>query len=108
MRDGVEDGRLGYRVEDDSLNFRLAERAALLEGLQNVPGDGLALAVGVGGEDKPVRALYGISDVFQALLSLRVDLPDHGEVGIGVDRAVFGRQIAHVPVTGEHAVIAAK
>src|SRR5256885_6761948 len=53
-------GILRNGVEHHPLNIRLAERAALLQQLQDMPGDGLALAIGVGGEDQFVSALYRI------------------------------------------------
>ena len=51
----LEHRLLGDGVEHDALDRLLLERLLLLEHLEHVPGDGLALAVGVGGEDQLAR-----------------------------------------------------
>jgi hypothetical protein len=79
-----------------------------LEDLEDVPGNGLALAVRVGGEDQLVGGLHGLGDLRKALLRLRVHLPDHVEVPVRVDRTVLGGQVAHVSVRGEDLVAGAK
>src|SRR5262249_539256 len=81
---------------------------ALLEHLQDVPGDRLALAVRVGGEDELVGALDRLGDVAEALLRLAVDLPDHLEVALGVDRAVLGGQVAPMAERGQHLIAPAE
>ena len=53
--------RLGHRllgdgVEHDALDLLALQRVLLLEHFEHVPGDRLALAVGVGGEDQLVGA----------------------------------------------------
>ena len=96
------DRLLGDRVEHDALDLLALERVLFLQHLQHVPGDRLALAVRVGGEDQLVGALDGPGDVGEALLRLGVDLPDHAEIGVRIDRAVLRRQVAHVPERGQH------
>src|SRR5262249_23668494 len=44
----------------------------------------------------------------EPLLGLAVDLPDHLEVVIGVDRAVLGRQVAHMAERGQHLIAPAE
>ena len=56
-------GGLGHRVEHHALDRHLAQHLLLLEHFQDVPGDRLALAVGVGGQDQLVGALHGVGDV---------------------------------------------
>ena len=75
-----------------------------VEHLEDVPGDGLALAVGVGGEDQLARPFDGLGDLVEPLGGLGLDVPMHLEVLVRHDRAVLRGQIAHVPVGGEHAV----
>ena len=68
-----------------ALDLLVLERLLLLEHLQHVPGDGLALTVGVGCEDQLVGAFQGAGDIVNALVGAGIDLPQHAEVGIGVD-----------------------
>ena len=49
------DRLLGDGVEHHALDLVVLQRALLLQHLQHVPGDGLALAIGVGGEDQARR-----------------------------------------------------
>ncbi len=73
---GVADRLLGDGVEYDALDRLLLQRVLFLEHFEHVPGDRLALAVGVGGEDQAIGAFDGAGDVVQPLLRLVVDLPD--------------------------------
>ena len=98
------DRLLGDGVEHHALDLLALERALLLQHLQHVPGDRLALAIRVGGEDQLVGALDGLGDVVEALLRLGVDLPDHVEIVVRIDRAVLGRQVADMAERGQHLV----
>ena len=104
MRHRVQHRLLGDGVEDDARDRLVLERALLLQDLQHVPGDRLALAVGVGGEDEAVGALHRPGNVGQALLRLGVDIPEHVEVLLGIDGAVLGGKIAHVAIRGDDLV----
>ena len=104
----IEHRLLGDGVEHHPLDRLLLERLLLLEHFEHVPGDGLALAVGVGRQDELARALHGAGDVVEALLGLVVDLPDHAEIGLGIDRAVLGRQVPDMAEGGQHLVAGAK
>ena len=73
-----------------------------------MPGDRLALAVGVGGEDQAVGAFDGAGDVVQPLLGLVVDLPEHLEIVIGIDRAILGRQVADMAERSQNLVAGAQ
>ena len=56
-----------------------------------------AFAIGVGGENELVGILDGPGDVIgEALLGLGVHLPEHAEIGVGIDRTALRRQVAHV------------
>jgi hypothetical protein len=59
-------------------------------------------------QDELARALHGAGDVVEALLGLVVDLPDHAEIGLGIDRAILGRQIPDMAERGQHFVAGAK
>ena len=97
------DGGFGDGVKDDALDLGgFLHRLALGQGLQQVPGDRLALAVGVGGEDQFVVAFQSVGDGADMLLAVGSDLPEHLEFMVGIDRAVLGRQVAHMAIGGEH------
>ena len=101
----LRDRLLGNRIEDHALDLLTFERVLLLQHLQHMPGDRLALAIGVGGENEFVGALHGPGDVGEALAGLRVNLPDHVEIGIRIDRSVLRRQVAHVTERGQDLVV---
>ena len=71
---------LGDGVEHHALDRLALERLLFLEKLQHVPGDGLALAIGVGGQNELVGIFDGAGDVVQPLLGLGIDLPKHAEI----------------------------
>ncbi len=84
------DGGLGDGVEHHPLDLGALDRLLAVQHLQHVPGDRLALAVRVGGEDDLLGALGGFCDVAEPLLSPGVDLPDHREVVVRIHRSVLG------------------
>ena len=101
---GVQHRLLGDGVEHHPLDGLLLKCLFLLEHLQHVPGDGLALPVRVGRQDQLVGAFDRPGDVVEPLLGLVIDLPDHAEIGLGVDRAVLGRQVPDVAERSQHLV----
>ncbi|MNJ30733.1 hypothetical protein D3C77_253420 [compost metagenome] len=105
---GLQHRRFGDGVEGDALDVRVLQRLLLVQDLQNVPADRLALAVGVGGQDDAVGGLGGLGDLGQALGGLGVDLPMHGEVIVGQDRAILGRQVADVAVGSQNLIVRAE
>jgi hypothetical protein len=70
-----------------------------------VPGNCLAFAVGVGGEDDAIGVLDCFDDVREALARFGIDLPAHGEILVRPDRAVLRRQVADMPVGGQDLVV---
>ena len=113
----VDVARVGERLADGGLGD-LAEghAAGLGRGdvgrLGDVPGDGLALAVEVGGEIDHVAAARGAGDVVDALAAVGADDVLGLEVVVDVDAElalarVLG-QVAHVAVGGEDAVVRAQ
>ena len=99
---------LGDGVEDDPLDLLVLDGVLLLERFEDVPGDRLALAVGVGREDELVGALDGACDAVQSLLRLGIDFPKHVEIVLGIDRSVLGRQVANMAERSENLVAAAE
>src|SRR5262249_22621058 len=75
---------------------------------EHVPGDGLALPVGVGGKDELVGPLDRPDDVVEALLGLGLDLPDHAEIGVWIDRAVLRRQVADMAERSQNLIAPAQ
>ncbi len=105
---GLEHGGLRHLVEDDALDLDVLQRPLGLQQLQQVPGDRLALAVGVGGEQEPLRPFQRPRDLVDAPLLLLQRLVDDPEVLVGLDRAVALRQVADVAVARQDGVAAAE
>ena len=99
---------LGYSVEHHPIDALVLEQLLALEDFVHVPGDRLALAVRVGRENHSVGVLDRVADVAQPLGRLGVDLPAHGEIVVGIDRAVLGRQVPHMAERGVNAVVLAQ
>ena len=107
--EGIEHGLLGDGVEGHPLDrHALLQGLLLLQDAQDVPGDGLSLAIGVGGQDQLVGVFDGRGDLLHHLVGAAVHVPVHLEVLVGLHRAVLGRQIAHVPVGRQHFVAGAQ
>src|SRR3546814_4395877 len=68
------------------------DQLALVQRLQHMPGNRLALAVGVGGEDQGVGVLEGPGDVGDGFRSAPGHLVMHLEILVRLDRTVLGRQ----------------
>ena len=96
---------LGHGVESDALDrHALFQRPLLIEHLQDVPGDGLAFTIWVGGEDQLVRLFDRIRDLAHDLGGLGIGIPMHGEIAVGLHRAIFRRQVADMPERGNDLV----
>ena len=81
-------------VEHHALNLLVLDRALLFQDLQHVPGNRFTLAIRVGCENQPGGALERFGDIVESACRLRVDLPDHLEVGLRIDRSLLRREIA--------------
>jgi hypothetical protein len=92
---------LGDLVEDHALHLLALERTLRFQELMQVPGDGLALPVRIGGEIEGLglleRALDGVDVLAIALHHLVL----HRKVVLRIDGALLGHQIANVTVRGE-------
>ena len=106
--DALLQGGLGDLVEDHALDADVLQNALRLQHLQHMPGDGLALAVGVGGEIEIVRVLDRAGNLVEALGAVPVHFPIHGEVLLGTHGSVPGRQVPNMAVTCEDFIIAAE
>ena len=105
--------RLGHRllgdgVEHDALDRLRLERLLFLENLQDVPGDRLAFAVRVGGQNELVGVFDGARDIVEPLLRLGIDLPEHAEIMVRIDRAALGRQVADMAERGQDLIALAQ
>ena len=99
------DGRLGDGVESDAADGGiLLDRFAGGQRLSQVPADRLALAIGVGGEDKGGIVFQRIGNGFDVLFAVRRDLPFHRESLLGIDRTILGGQVANVAVGGKDGI----
>ena len=108
MIDRFADRVLGDLVEHHALRGLALEFAALLEDLMQVPGDRLALAIGVGRQHQHRRFLQRLGNGGDVLL-VALDQPIlHREFVVGIDRAFLGHQVAHVTVGGQDLVVLAQ
>ena len=89
----VGDRLLGDGVEHHALDLVILQRALFFQHLEHMPGDRLALAIRVGCEDQPSGAFQGLGDVVQPAIGLGIDLPDHFEIGVRIDRSVLGGEV---------------
>ena len=104
----IEHRLLGDGVEHHPLDRLLPDGVLFFQHLEHVPGDRLALAVGVGGQDQLVGALHGPGNVVEALAGLVVDLPEHAEIVLGIDRSVLRREVTDMAERRQHLVAGAK
>ncbi len=100
--------RLGYGVEDDAADRLVLDQLLLPKHVEHVPGNSLAFAIRVGGEDQFVGVLQRVADIGEALLRLGVDFPDHGEIVVGQHRSVLGRQVADMAEAREDLIVLAE
>ena len=108
VREGLADGALGDLAEGHAA--LLGDRH--VGGLGDVPGDGLALAVEVGGQVDGVRGPRGTRDVRDLAPARLGDDVLRREVVLDVDAelALAGvlRQVTHVAVAGQDPVVLAE
>ena len=102
---GVEHGALGDLGKDHALHGDAVQEPAPAELVPHVPGDRLALAVGVGGEEEPVRPPERPADGADVLLGTVGDGPVHGEGIVRPHRAVLGQEVADMAVGGHDRVV---
>ena len=93
----VHDRRLGDRVKHDAADGGVfLDRFAGGQRFCQVPTDGFAFPIGVGGEDQFRVVFQGVNNRFDVLFAVACDLPFHGEVFIRQDRSIFWWQVADV------------
>ena len=102
------DRLLGNGVEDHALDLLIFEGALFLHDFQDVPRDGFALAIGVGCQDQLVGTLERLGDLVETAGGLGIDLPDHLEIRVRIDRSVLGREVADMTVRGQNLVAGAQ
>ena len=101
MGHGIEHGALGDLGKDHALHGDAVQEPPAAELVPHMPGDRLAFAVGVGGEEKPIRAPERPADGADMLLGPVGDGPVHGEGIVRPHRAVLGQEVADMAV-GRH------
>ena len=107
MRHRLGDGRPGDGVEGhpaDLLALFQRPRQRLLQ----MPGNRLALAVGVGRQDQFVIGFQGLGDRLDMLATVRRHLPGHRKAIVRVDRAILGRQIADMAIRRQNRIARSK
>ena len=95
-------GILGDLVEHHALHLFAVEGPVRLQKLMQVPGNRLALAIGVGREVQGIGLLEGTHDGVDVLLIALDHLVFHREVMLRVDGAFLGHQIPNMTVRGEN------
>ncbi len=108
MRDGILHRALGDLVEHHAFQFLPLEQLLALENLHDVPRNSFTLAVRVGREEYLVCLLHGLGDRIHMLGVLFDHLVLHGEVVLGIHRALLGDQVAHVAIGGQHLEVTAQ
>ena len=108
LPDRRADGVARDFVEHHAMHVLAVEIAARLQDLLEVPGDRLALAIRVGRQIQRLRLVQRARDGLDVPLVLVEQLVLHPEAVVGIDRALLGHQVTHVPVGGEHLEIAAQ
>ena len=98
----------GDLVERDAPDRPVPERAFVTEPGEHLPGDRLALAVGIGGEHQRVGIAQRRRDPAQHRSGAAPCGVDHGEAARGVDRAVLRRQVRHMAPCREDLVAVAE
>ena len=73
-----------------------------------MPGNRLAFAIRVGGEEHALGALHLLHDFLHMLLGAPIHLPDHQEILVGIDRPILRRQVADMAEAGHDLVVAAE
>ena len=101
MGDGVLDRPLGDLVERYPPHRLVLEQVALAQDFVQVPGNGFALAIRIGGQIQRIGLGNRLGDGFDIPLVLFDELVFHREVAIRIDRALLGHQVAHVTVGRE-------
>jgi hypothetical protein len=83
LRHRFRDGLLGDGVEDDATDRFVLDRLFLVQNFQNVPGNRLALAIGVGRENQRVGRFHRRRDIVQPLVGCGVDAQDMAKSSSG-------------------------
>ena len=95
-------------MKDHPRHLLVADQVALAQQLEQVPGNGFAFAIGVSGQQQSVGLLQTFDDPIDVLGVALDHVVAHGEVVLGIDRALLGHQIAHMTVRGQDLVVLAE
>jgi len=105
MLHGMDDGILGDLVEHDALDIDARLLSIQPQGRQQMPRDGLSLAVGVSGEQQGGGILELLLDELDMLFAFRKHVVFRLEVVFYVNRSLFAGKGAHMSVRGEDFVV---
>ena len=84
------------------------QRLALVKDLENVPGNGFAFAIRVGGEDQFGGLFDRVGDLFHHLFAAVLDFPVHFEVFVWLHGVVLSGQVPNVANGRDHLVARAQ
>ncbi len=98
----VADRGAGDLVEGDPAHVDAPQRPLLVQHGADMPGDRLALAVGVGGEIQGAGTLQRLRDRLDLAVAALVGRPIHGEILLRPHAAVLRRQVADMAEAREH------
>ena len=88
--------------------FQIFDAAFGFQNFVDVPRNGFALAVGVGGQIQCVRLLHRRHNCVYVFFAFGGDFVFHRKIMFWIDRAVFRHQIAHMAERSQHFKTAAK
>ena len=106
MAQGLVDRALRDLVEHDPLDVHSFESRLFGKHRVDMPGDRLALAIGVGCEVEMPGALDRLDDRGKVFLRPRNDLPLHRETVIREDGPILFGQVPDMAIAREHGVTA--
>ena len=101
---------LGHFVKHHPLRarFQILNAALGFQDFVNMPGNRLAFPIRVGSQIQVFRFFGSSHDGIDVLFAFGRHFVFHREIVLGIDRAVFRHQIAHMAERGEHFEIAAQ
>ena len=108
MRHRILYSALGDFIEGDALNMLALQRPTLGQHILHMPGNRFPFTVRVGGQIQSLGALQRSRNAAHLLFAARVLPPEHGEILIWQDRAIFFFQIADMAIGGQYREIPAQ
>jgi hypothetical protein len=101
-------GLLGYFMENDAMHVLAVQRAAFLEKLNQMPGNGLAFTIGVSREVQCIGFLECTNNGFDVFFIAFDHLVLHLEVVVRVNGAFLGHEVPDMAIRGHDIEVLAK